>query len=598
MLNTINKSSIPKKLCFGLMCNSTQLERWQAETVKLLRENGVELKIIILNNNKPTRISTVKKIFTYLYKKIIFRVYNRYLLKPSSKKTVDIIKQIAEIEQLKCVTKQKGFTDRFSENDIKKIKSCNLDFILRFGFNIIRGDILYSAKHGVWSFHHDDENKYRGGPPGFWEIFKKDPVNAVILQKLTDKLDAGIILKKGFYKTINHSYSANIDQIYFESEKFPLQLCKDLVNGIDNQFSSNTKATIFHVPENFKMIYFLLKLLKNKIHFHFIELFLIEDWNAAIIEKPIEEILKNNSLNKVKTPFISKEISKEELLYCPKGIRIKSGSQKDKLKIRWLPKPKNSMFSADPFLFNDKNGDSNIIFENYDYRERKGKISSAIIDKENKIIHDVIEEDYHLSFPFIFNNNNNIYCIPESFENNQISLYKYDESCEKFQFIKPLIENIAAVDTILFKHENLWWLFFTKKDLPSVNLYAHYSEEFDGIFKEHKNNPIKIDIRSSRPAGAPFYYNNKLCRPAQDCAKTYGDKVHIMQIEKLSPTEFKEKIIETIMPVENSKFYRGIHTINSDGKNTVIDGKRFIFNSKNFIFQLKRKTLKLIKSND
>jgi len=163
------------------------------------------------------------------------------------------------------------------------------------------------------------------------------------------------------------------------------------------------------------MIYFLLKLLKNKIHFHLIELFLIEDWNTAIIEKPIEEILKNNSLNKVKTPFISKGISKEELLYCPKGIRIKSGSQKDKLKIRWLSKPKNSMFSADPFLFNDKNGDSNIIFENYDYHERKGKISSAIIDKENKIIHDVIEEDYHLSFPFIFNNNNTIYCIPESF---------------------------------------------------------------------------------------------------------------------------------------------------------------------------------------
>lgn len=598
MPNITNKNSIPKKLCFGLMCNSTQLERWQAETVKLLQENDIKLKLIILNDNTQKQVSLTKKIISYPFHKIIFRIYNRYFLKPLSKKAFDINSQISGIEQLKCVTEQKGFSDRFSETDIKKIKSCNLDFILRFGFNIIRGEILNSAKYGVWSFHHDDENKYRGGPPGFWEIFKKDPVNAVILQKLTDKLDAGIILKKAFYKTINHSYSANIDQIYFESKIFPLQICKDLMNGFDNQTLSRTKAPIYYVPGNFKMIYFLLKLLKNKIHFHLIELFLIEDWNAAIIEKPLEEILKNNSLNKEKTPFISKEISKEELLYCPKGIRIKSGSQQNKLKIRWLPKPKNIVFSADPFIFIDNNGDSNIIYENYDYRARKGKISSSIINTENKIIHDVIEEDYHLSFPFILNYNNNIYCIPESFEKNQIRLYKFDESNKKFQFVKPLIENIAAVDPILFKHENLWWLFFTRKNLPSVNLYAYYSENFDGNFIEHKNNPIKIDIRSSRPAGTPFLYNNKLCRPVQDCAKTYGDKLHITQIEKLSPTEFNEKIIETIMPVDNSSFYGGIHTINSDGKNTVIDGKRFIFIYENFIFQLKRKILKLFKSND
>ncbi len=564
MTDTSRKSSIPKKLCFGLICNSTQLERWQAETVKLLRENGIELKIIILNDNKPTRISPAKKVLTYPYKNLLFRIYNRYILKPSSKKPVDISEQIAGIERLKCKTNQKGYTDRFSENDIKKIKSHKPDFILRFGFNIIRGKILNSAKFGVWSFHHDDENKYRGGPPGFWEIYKKDHTNGVILQKLTDKLDAGIILKKGYYKTINHSYLANIDQIYFESKKFPLQVCKDLMNGIDNKIPSHTKAPIFYVPGNFKMIIFLLKLLKNKIKFHLTELFLIEDWNTAIIDQSLENILKNNSLNN------------------------------DKLKIRWLPKPKNRIFSADPFIFTDKNGNSNILYENYDYRERKGKISSTIINDENKTSV-AIEENFHLAFPFILNHNNNIYCIPESFESNQVRLYKLDEATGNFQFIKPLIENTAVVDPILFKHENLWWLFFTRKDLPGVNLYAYFSKEFDGNFEEHKNNPIKIDIKSSRPAGAPFYFNGKLCRPVQDCAKTYGDKIHINKIEKLSPQEFSEKTIETLTPIENSKFYKGIHTINSNGKYTVIDGKRFIFIGENFVFQLKRKIHKLLK---
>ncbi len=595
MTDTTKNSSNQKRLCFGLMCNSTQLERWQAETVRLLQDNNIELKIVILNDNKQTRISPVKRFFTYPYKNVFFRIYNRYILKPLSKKIIDISEQIAGIEKLKCKTIQKRFTNIFSKNDLNKIKSHKLDFILRFGFNIIRGEILELPKFGVWSFHHSDENKYRGGLSGFWEIYKKDHINGVVLQKLTDKLDAGIILKKGYYKTINHSHSANIDQIYYESEKFPLQVCKDLMNGFDNQFQSNTKAPVFHVPGNFKMIYFLLKILKNKIHFHLIELFLIEDWNTAIIEQSLENILKNNLFNNKKTPFINKEISSEELLYCPKGIRNKSGTNTDKLKIRWLPKPKNRIFSADPFVFTDKNGNSNLLYENYDYRARKGKISSIILNDENKTSV-AIEEDFHLSFPFVLNHKNNIFCIPESFENNQIRLYKLDQARGKFQFIKPLLENTAAVDPILFKHENLWWLFFTKKDLPSVNLYAYYSKEFDGNFEEHKNNPIKIDIRSSRSAGAPFYYKDIFCRPVQDCAKTYGDKVHINKIEKLSPTEFSEKTIETIMPIENSNFYKGIHTINSDGKYTVIDGKRFIFIGENFVFQLKRKLSILFKS--
>jgi len=38
------------KMRFGLLCNSLALERWQAETIRLLRENGVELSLIVLKD--------------------------------------------------------------------------------------------------------------------------------------------------------------------------------------------------------------------------------------------------------------------------------------------------------------------------------------------------------------------------------------------------------------------------------------------------------------------------------------------------------------------------------------------------------------------
>ena len=38
-------------------------------------------------------------------------------------------------------------------------------------------------------------------PPGFWEIHNGDPVTGVILQRLTETLDGGVVLHAGWFKT-------------------------------------------------------------------------------------------------------------------------------------------------------------------------------------------------------------------------------------------------------------------------------------------------------------------------------------------------------------------------------------------------------------
>ncbi len=49
------------------------------------------------------------------------------------------------------------------------MKDLNCDVLIRCGKGILRGDILYAARHGILSFHHADNRINRGGPPGFWE---------------------------------------------------------------------------------------------------------------------------------------------------------------------------------------------------------------------------------------------------------------------------------------------------------------------------------------------------------------------------------------------------------------------------------------------
>ena len=124
-----------------------------------------------------------------------------------------------------------------------------------------------------------------------------------------------------------------------------------------------------------------------------------------------------------------------------------------------------------------------------------------------------------------------------------------------------------------------------------MNLFVYYAESITGPYVPHAANPVKTDIRSSRPAGNFIETNGRIYRPAQDCSETYGGKIQINEIVKLSETEFEEKTVKTILSPDK-KFNKGFHTISSCGELTVFDTKSYIFSLSNFKRKLKRKIVK------
>ncbi|MBI9032934.1 MAG: hypothetical protein JEZ03_00545 [Bacteroidales bacterium] len=495
----------------------------------------------------------------YPWSKFIFRFYHRFAFKPTAKVISDAQELLQDYPKLYCTPKTKGIFNYFKPDDLSKIKEYKPDFFLRFGFGILKGEILDLAEYGIWSFHHGDELKYRGAPPAFWEIYNNEPFTGAILQRLTDKLDAGYVLRKGYYKTIKHSWESHLNQLYFESSRWPLQACRDIQNDVLKEELSNTRAKIYKAPNNLQMLKFAFIMGYNKTNFHIEELLNTEDWNTAVIKCSRKDYVEN---------------------------------QDGGYEINWLKKTNNSSFFADVFL--NKN---EIYFENYCYKEQKGKISKSIIDQNGVAgeMIDVLEIENHLSYPFVFENQGAKWCIPESFQSGKIDLYRFNNSVQKFEFHKTLVNHVEGIDTTLHFHDNYWWLFFTQKDFPSVNLYIYYSENFDGPYLSHSNNPVKSDIRSSRPAGKMFEEDGVLYRPVQDCSQHYGARTVINIITDLSPITFDEKEYKIIEPIGRSDFNQGLHTLNGDENFTVIDGKRFIFVWSNFVFQLKKKSGKLIK---
>ena len=551
-------------LRFGIMVDDLSLEAWKVETVKKLVEGGMRLELIIRNAEAGKKKGFFKKIASYPFRRGFFQIWNHYQFEPECKKMVELeptMKALgitfAEIPVLNCEPVHKLSSTFVLDKDIETIKNHKLDFILRFGFNIIRGEILNVAKYGIWSFHHDDEMEYRGGPPGFWEWMQDNPRNGIILQRLTESLDKGYILNKRWYPTILHSYKAHLDQLLSESTEMPLQVCREIqFTGKLNETLSQSDAPINKAPVNFRMMQYWIKCVTRRWRFHRHDIFRQEDWNVGYVEVPLKDFIK------------APEINEEDVV--------------------WFRRKRRSVYNADPFVITtDK--DTYIFFESYNYKTGKGHIEVVRKSKGYKRPKVALEEPFHLSYPFVFEHEGAVFCIPESNEADRINLYRFNEKELKLEQECVLMEHIRAVDPTLIYRDGLWNLFFTQKDFPSVKLYRYVAEDLKGTYYPHHANPIKVDCADARMAGAFFELNGDLIRPAQECVRYYGTAVNLNRVQVFTRSEYRETQYDTIKPFVHSKYKQGFHTLNGNDIVTVFDGKRWRFTLFGMFHQVRNK---------
>jgi hypothetical protein len=267
-----------------------------------------------------------------------------------------------------------------------------------------------------------------------------------------------------------------------------------------------------------------------------------------------------------------------------------------KPQIQWLPSAGPGRFLADPFGLL-KDGKLFILCEEYDYRTGKGRIVSFEISDTKPQLVPVMEGNSHFAYPYLIEEGNQVFCIPDTYEAREVALYRALDFPKRWEKVTTLIENFSALDATVFHHEGRWWLLCSDEDTgPQDKLYAWYSKELSGPWTPHSNKPVKWDISSSRPAGTPFVYDGSLYRPAQDNSRTYGGGIVINRIMRLTPTEFEEKPASHILPQKRSPWPDGVHTVSGVGNLTLIDAKRIVFMKAAFRHVLKKNLSKLVQS--
>jgi hypothetical protein len=452
---------------------------------------------------------------------------------------------LAGVPKLLCRVERAEHSERFAPEDLAAIAAYTPDVLLRFGFNILRGGILEVPRYGVWSYHHGDEEHYRGGPPGFWEIMDGEPVIGAILQRLTERLDAGHVLRKGWFNTTDHSLEATVDRVLMHSAPWAAQLCKRLIAGDEKAAEgtlSHSKAPVLKYPRNTAFLSFLWKQFNNKARFHRIELKEHEEWNVGILYQPIHMLLQD----------------------------------KPNLNARWIPSPSRGQYRADPFGYL-VDGQLNLLYEKYDYATGRGLISRIRPKRDNvlKRSRTMLDEGGHLSYPYVIEREGTVYVVPEQASTGRVDLYCVDAGNEGLERVGTLLEE-ALFDPTLVEYEGRWWLFGTKAPLSNVELFVYHSERLEGPYTPHTMNPVKVDVRSARPAGTPFQHEGSLYRPAQDSSRTYGGRVAINRIVTLTPDAFEEEVVRYIGPLRGTAYSKGLHTISAVGDITLVDGKRYV----------------------
>ncbi|OFY09133.1 MAG: hypothetical protein A2X11_02565 [Bacteroidetes bacterium GWE2_42_24] len=441
-----------------------------------------------------------------------------------------------EVTYLVPIHSASGQVVRYSDEEIDTIKKLELDvLIIGNGSENFEGEIFNCAKEGIVSIQHTDIRWNRGGLPVFWEVYFRYPSAGFVILRQTKKNDYSQILFRGDI-AITSTYTKSLIKLYSRSYFYMAEL---ILN-----FAKNG-----HLPLPEESLPFGGKLLRIPSIYHTFNYFLKTSF--LLIYNAIERnVLKKETRWSV--AFCSKSWRNSTL---NEGIRIKN--------------PPDHFF-ADPFVAK-RNGRTVCFVEDFSFRQNNGCIAAIEIlnEKEYRILGPIIEEPFHMSYPFVFEYKQDLYMIPETSGAKSIRLYKCIEFPLKWEYQKEILSGGHFVDPMILNHNGLWFILTNTEDEKLIAYYSH--DPINGIWVEHEKDPLIFDLNTSRNGGLLRDEDGSYVRCRQKFGfNTYGAALTMAKIIDLSPNSYMEQEICQISPDFFPKLI-GCHHMHSNGETTVFD---------------------------
>ena len=271
-------------------------------------------------------------------------------------------------------------------------------------------------------------------------------------------------------------------------------------------------------------------------------------------------------------------VSARALYVRPWQVRVRvretdpvAGWAEGALTLPWRP----GHLYADPMLF-EHEGRHHLFCEDLPPGSKLAVISHTELHPDGTCDppEPVLSLDYHLSYPFVFAHEGEIFMIPETSAQRRVELYRAVEFPHRWEHAGVLLEEVTASDATVRAHDGLLWMFVGIAAphatlLDELHLYSARSPL--GPWQPHPANPVVSDVGRGRPAGAIQEWQGRLVRPAQDGSRRYGGAVSFQQIEDLTPERYREHEIARIDPPMLGGKARATHTYTADSRFEAVD---------------------------
>jgi|GEM_PF-615335 len=500
----------------GIIIDNQAITRWQEDCLRTLKRDN-QFVIYNCTNTRPPR-RRLGHAFYYLLN--LFTIRNRMTRRTALPEQLDI----ATVRNFEAG----GFPpwQDLPEDLLDSIRSDAPSVIVKFGMGLLRVPPPDRLAAPILSYHHGDPVRFRGRPAGFYELLHGERTVGQVIQILGNTLDSGACVAAAETRAIRHSYRATLVESYRHS---PLLLKRGIANAIAGAaVQPSARGRNYRLPDNWTVVKFvaarLAALVKHLIYGAFYE----KDWNVATApSRPRSEL-------PIPAPA---EPESWGLIARPSGYR----------------------FIADPF---PHPGGDGVLVEALRASTGLGEILHIGSAGQALVCRDV----GHFSYPAPFRFEGADYLLPEVSEWSGPRLYRFDGKS-----LQPAGELVVAgsprlIDPTLFGVEDTIYLFANDASEGSSVLRLWTSASLFSKFDEHPASPIRISPSGSRMAGA-IVERGPLYRIGQDSRGQYGDGIVLFEIERLTPTEYRETEVGQLRFAD----CRGPHTLNLAGDRAWFD---------------------------
>lgn len=230
---------------------------------------------------------------------------------------------------------------------------------------------------------------------------------------------------------------------------------------------------------------------------------------------------------------------------------------------------------ADPFLFTF--GGKLYLFYEVETDHGHGEIWARSLSETGEWIElgKVLSEDFHLSYPQVFQHEGKIYMLSEAAQSGSVLLYEAIDFPTTWKLSATLVNAPLRDPTLLPADGDGHGFLATTVD---YQLKLFRSSVIEGPFSD-AGLIVSKDPAVSRCAGSILMIDGEYFRPAQDCSEFYGARIQLLRLTGATQRSYHETLaVPDLFPVKPPWMSMGSHHVSSAEHNgsvyVAVDGRR------------------------